>query len=158
MRQVFSAIGTIMRQKGLFSWRWRGQRKSMACGQRRVQSTLWMWWVRGWCVLAWIGDGGKPPPARLLSHAPIRRSPLCGRSNAAPATPQARSSAHHIRNFAQCARWAHSELGNQSPRPQRPRQRQGKAPGNALPNDMREAKRTKRIHRKKLSEFCDSPA
>ena len=158
MRQVFSAIGTIMRQKGLFSWRWRGQRKSMACGQRRVQSTLWMWWVRGWCVLAWIGDGGKPPPARLLSHAPIRRSPLCGRSNAAPATPQARSSAHHIRNFAQCARWAHSELGNQSPRPQRPRQRRGKAPGNALSNDMREAKRTKRIHRKKLSEFCDSPA
>ena len=74
MRQVFSAIGTIMRQKGLFSWRWRGQRKSMACNQRRVQSTLSMWWVWGWRVLVWIGDGGKPPPARLLSHATIRRS------------------------------------------------------------------------------------
>ena len=73
--------------------------------------------------------------------------------------------------------------GAQTPRPQRPRlvpprttsatshnapvgrianwainRRARNAPGNALSNDMREAKRTKRIHRKKLSEFCDSPA
>ena len=38
-------------------------------------------------VKAWSTGGSLPP--RGFWHAPIRRSPLCGRSIAAPATPQA---------------------------------------------------------------------